>query len=147
MSKSTLQRKVHLACRELGLDEDARHALQLRVTGKGSMRDMSEGDLAAVAKELEKAGFKPSSKGRRPPAPRADLRLIHVLWRMLGDAGVLTRPGRPGLNTFIRSRFEATWGSVPADIDMLRDHEKIAAVTQALRDMCRRHGIKVERRR
>lgn len=129
-----LQKKIHVACRQLGLDADARRDLQLAATGKASMKDMTEADLTLVVDRLKASGFvdqKPT-KSKHKPAPRADLRLCHVLWKKLGEAGALERPGRAGLNAFVRSRFEDTWSSVPADIDMLRDHAQIDAVVNAL---------------
>lgn len=145
----SLQRTIFAACRELGLDNDARRALQESVTGKSSLTDMNERELKLVVARLKADGFaytKPRNP-RRKAAPRADLRLIHVLWRALADAGALERPGRDGLNAFVRSRFGDAWGSVPADIDMLRDHEQIDAVIQALKEWVRREGIDFDWRR
>ena len=129
-----LQRKIHVGCRELGLDSDARKALQLVVTGKASMTDMTEADLNAVLKRLKQDGFKASSSGKKHAmASRPDLRLVHVLWRKLGEAGELRDTSRAGLNKFIRARFENAWSNVPADVDMMRDHVEIDQVIQALK--------------
>ena len=129
-----IQKLIHVGCRELGIDIDARRDLQLVTTGKESMADMSEDQLKAVLGALKAKGFKVRpGKTRHKRAPRADLRMIHVLWRKLGDAGALRDPSRRGLNAFIRSRFERSWGSVPADVDMMRDWTQIDAVIQALR--------------
>jgi hypothetical protein len=136
-----LQKTIFVGCRELGLDGDARRDLQLRVTGKASMSDMSEPELKAVLGALKDAGFKAKRGKKYPAAPTSDLRLIHVLWGLLGKAGKLDRPGRDGLNAFIRSAFGNSWGSVPADVDMLRDHEQINAVIRALKGMCDRKGV------
>lgn len=136
-----LQKLIHVGCRELGLDADARHDLQLAVCGKASMSDMTEAELERILDRLKQSGFKVATKGRRPAAPRADLRLIHVLWKKLGDAGALSRPDRAGLNAFIRARFGGIWQSVPADIDMLRDADQIEAVVAALRAWGKRVGI------
>lgn len=138
-----LQRKIFVGCRELGLDQAARRGLQLAVTGKASLSDMDETELKAVIKRLENDGFKPSSKGRKKPAkaPRPDLRLIHVLWRKLGEADALKDPSRAGLNAFIRTRFTSVWGSVPADIDMMRDAGQIDQVVQALKSWGQRVDI------
>ncbi len=138
-----LQRTIHVACRELGIESDDRRALQLEVCGKTSMSDMTAADLKKVLERLKKDGFKGASKApkKRPAASRADLRLIHVLWGKLGAAGVLDRPGRDGLNAFIRARFGETWEMVPADVDMLRDHSQIDAVISALKDWGKRAGI------
>jgi len=128
----SLQRLIHVACRDLHLTQDDRRDLQLAVCGKASMSDMTQTDLTKVLDRLKSDGFKPDFKGRKkhPAAPRADLRVIHVLWKKLGDAGALRKPGRAGLNTFIRARFGTVWGSVPGDVDMLRDWKQIDQVIQ-----------------
>ncbi|MBN8294716.1 DUF1018 domain-containing protein [Rhodobacter sp. NTK016B] len=141
----SLMKQIHVACRQLGLDTETRRDLQLRAVGKASMSDMSKPELERLLEELKKRGFKPSTSLRHTPAPRADLRYVHVLWRLLGKAGVLDRPGRDGLNAFIRARFEAHWASVPIDVDALRDAGQINDLTRALQGMCRRHGVQVER--
>ncbi|SFQ13935.1 Protein of unknown function [Roseivivax halotolerans] len=140
-----LQKTIHVGCRELGLNAEARHDLQLLVTGKASLRDMNETELKAVVSALKDRGFKLSAgTGRKPRAKRADIRYIHVLWSLLGNAGKLTRPGRDGLNAFLRSRFEGKWQSVPIDVDALREPAQINAVIRALRDWCHREGIDTE---
>lgn len=149
----TLKRMIHVGCKELGLDNDTRRDLQLIATGKASMADMTEADLRKVVEALKQRGFKPygntwytarktggKSRGHTP-APRSDLRFVHVLWSQLGKAGALKRPGRDGLNAFIRLRFEGKWQSVPIDVDALRDASQINDVTRALKDMCRRAGV------
>ncbi|QFQ88248.1 DUF1018 domain-containing protein [Paracoccus kondratievae] len=152
----TLKRMIHVGCKQLGLDDDTRRDLQLVATGKTSMADMTEAELRQVVEALKNRGFKPygntyftSAKGNGRPkghamAPRADLRFVHVLWKLLGEAGVLKRPGRAGLNAFIRSRFEGKWRSVPIDVDALRNAGQINDVIQALRDMCHRAGVSVQ---
>lgn len=149
----TLKRMIHVGCKELGLDDETRRGLQLIATGKASMAEMNEAELQQVVAALKKRGFKPygntyytgrKSRGKGyAPAPRADLRFVHVLWKLLGEAGALKRPGRDGLNAFIRSRFEGKWQSVPIDIDALRDAGQINDVTRALKDMCKRAGVVV----
>lgn len=140
-----LQKTIHAACRELGLDADTRHDLQLAACGKASMRDMTEADLRGVLSALRERGYSPKQgRARRPAASRADIRLIHVLWRKLAEAGAVRRPGRDGLNAFIRARFEARWGTVPLDVDQMREWRQIDAVIQALKAMCERHGVRVE---
>jgi len=141
---ASLKRLIHVGCRELGLDQDSRHALQVAETGKASMSDMTEDELNKIIIRLKADGFKPYARKtnkRRATAPRADLRLCHVLWAKLGEVGALERPGRAGLNAFIRAQFGDTWHAVPADIDMLRDHKKIDAVIQALKAWGKREDI------
>ncbi|MGH1416877.1 MAG: gp16 family protein [Pelagimonas sp.] len=139
---AALIRKIHVGCRQLGIDSDTRHDLQLQLVGKASLSDMTEPELLRVVSALNSKGFAPSKgKTKRKEAPRADLRLVHVLWTKLGHAGALETPTRKGLNTFLRSQFETKWGSVPADVDMLRDHTQIDDVLQALMAWGKRAGI------
>ena len=148
MTARSLQRTIHVACKDLGLDQDTRRDLQLTVTGKASMSDMTEAELKLVVTALKQRGFKPSGgKGKRPGKPlasRGDLRFVHVLWKLLGEAGALKRPDRDGLNAFVRSRFENSWDSVPIDVDALRDPAQINAVIRALKAMCHRAGVDFE---
>ncbi|MDJ0826974.1 MAG: regulatory protein GemA [Rhodobacter sp.] len=141
-----LRRTIFAACRELGLDDAARRDLQERATGKSSLSAMSEHEMESVIGALKASGFKPGRGGKRHKlAPRGDLRLVHVLWSKLDKAGKVRMRGRKGLNSFIRSRFGAAWGSVPLDVDALRDADKIAALIEALKSWCEREGIPVAR--
>lgn len=155
-SALNLKRMIHVGCKQLGLDDETRRGLQLIATGKASMAEMDEDELLQVVNALKQRGFKPygttyftshksgrNAKGHAP-APRADLRFVHVLWKQLGDAGTLKRPGRAGLNAFIRSRFESKWQSVPIDVDALRDAGQINDVIRALKDMCRRAEVEIK---
>lgn len=146
-SARDLQRMIHVGCKQLGIDQDTRRDLQLVATGKASMSEMTEADLQTVVEALKKRGFKTgfnrASKGRRIAAPRADLRFVHVLWNLLGEASAIRKPGRDGLNAFVRARFEGKWQSVPIDIDALRDAGQINDVIRALKDMCRRAGVQI----
>lgn len=138
-----MQRMIFAACRQLGLDDDARRDLQVSVTGKASLSEMDDAELKLVVDRLKESGFKAASNPRQKHkrAPRGDLRFVHVLWRLLGEAGALKDPSRKGLNAFIRSRFGDHWNSVPADVDMLRDGDKIDQVIQALRAWGERKGV------
>ena len=144
-----MRRFIHFGCRELGIDGETRHDLQLLVTGKASMTDMDASDLEKLVEALRNRGFKPnftgSSKGgsktRRAPSPRADVRFCHVMWKLLVEAGAVAAPGRAGLNGFIRARFAKAWGSVPIDVDAMSDFRQIADVVEALKAMCGRAGI------
>lgn len=142
---STVLKTIHVAVRDLGLDDETRRDLQLMVTGKASLRDMTEAERLAVLEELKVRGFRPgpnpASRGHRRPATRGDVRFVHVLWGKLVKAGAVDAPGTAGLNAFIRARFEKAWGAVPIDVDSMRDWKQIATVIEALKAMCQRAGI------
>lgn len=135
---------VHVGCRELGIDGETRRDLQLLVTGKDSMTDMTEADLSKLVTALKEKGFKPHAGGarkQRPAARRADVRFAHVLWGKLHKAGAVDLAGAKGLNAFIRARFEKAWGAAVFDIDRMTDHRQIATLIEALKGMCKRAGI------
>lgn len=142
---SALRKTIHVACRELGIDGETRRDLQLLVTGKESMSDMTDSDLRTLLEALKARGFKPSGGGRpvRKPATRGDTRFAHVLWGKLAKAGAVALPGAAGLNAFVRERFGAAWGAEPIDIDRIHDWQKIRTVLEALKAMCRRAGIDI----
>lgn len=143
MTARHLQRLIHVGCRELGIAADDRHALQLLATGKESLAEMTQPELHRVVDALKARGFKPQNKGKRAPAPRADIRYCHVLWRLLHQAGAARVAGAEGLNAFIRSRFAKTWGAAPIDIDAMQDWRQINDVTLALKDWCRRAEVDI----
>jgi hypothetical protein len=145
MAERALQKLIHAGCRELGIDGETRRDLQLLVTGKASMTEMTEADLESMVQALKDRGFRPSpgAAPRRKAAERGDVRFAHVLWGKLFRAGAVDRAGAAGLNAFIRARFEKSWGAAPIDIDAMRDWRQIATVIEALKAMCARAGIRL----
>lgn len=135
-----LRAQIHIACKELGLDQAARRDLQLVETGKASMSDMTDADMHKLLDRLKRDGFSADKKPFKP-APRGDLRVVHVLWRKLGEAGAVRARGRAGLNAFVKERFGTAWGYVPVDVDHLTDKQHIDQLLQALRQMGKRAGI------
>ena len=143
MNRETAMRAIYACARQLDMDEgDRRDVIERVHPGVRSLSGLDETGMIAVATEFQRLTPKP--KAKRGLAPRADLRFVHVLWSLLGDAGKLKKPGRDGLNAFIRSRFENKWSAVPLDIDAVRDHEQIADVIDALKAWCHREGVELE---
>ena len=148
MSATTI-RMIHVACRDLGLDQETRHELQERVTGTASLSDMNERQLKLVVDELKAKGWKampksgPKKGGKqfRNFASRGDIRFCHVLWGKLVSAGVFAVPGHEGLNAFARTVLEKQSGAIILDVDSLRDHQQIALVIEVLKSRCARAGI------
>ncbi len=56
---------IHVAKRDLGLDEDTYRAKLTHITGKSSLKDMTEGERQKVLTVFRAEGFKPKSE-RRP---------------------------------------------------------------------------------
>lgn len=66
--------KIHIAKKDLALDDDTYRALLARVTGKRSAKDLTPRQVSAVLAEFERLGWepKPAAKAGRTPKPSAD---------------------------------------------------------------------------
>ena len=142
MTRRALQQKIQIARRQLALEEDDYRALIARVArGKTSSKDLSERDAKAVLAEFERLGFQPkASTKKRPASEKPEVRFIYVLWRLLSEEGAVAG-GRSALNGFISGpKFHAKYGSEPTDVEFLGT-DRARDVIEALKDMCRRHGV------
>ncbi|PWE52132.1 GemA protein [Metarhizobium album] len=57
---------IHVAKKQLGLDDDTYRAKLVLITGKASTKEMTEGERQEVLTELRRDGFQPKSTARRP---------------------------------------------------------------------------------
>lgn len=71
--------KVHIARKDLAIEEDSYRALLARVTGRASAADCNEAQLDAVLAEFARLGWKPKPKAR-PLSKKPRVRLIFALW-------------------------------------------------------------------
>lgn len=114
-------RRVHACARELGIDEDDRRALQKRVTGKASCKDMSLADLRRVLAAME---------GREAGAealPDSDLLpKLRALWISGWHLGIVRDRTDAGLAAWLRRQTgldSAAWATpvqLVAAIEALR---------------------------
>lgn len=79
--------KIHIAKKDLGLDDDSYRAMLMRIAGKTSSKDLSPLQMANVLRELERLGWQPK-RGRAKPKPAADrAKLVGKIEAQLADAG------------------------------------------------------------
>jgi phage gp16-like protein len=57
---------IHVAQKQLGLDDDTYRAKLTKITGKGSVKDMSEDERQKVLTVFRNEGFAPKGAARRP---------------------------------------------------------------------------------
>jgi hypothetical protein len=67
---------IHVANKQLGLDEDTARDLYQRVTGKRSLREMNDRELQLIVTEHRRQGFKPAEKGLQGPFAKK----LQALW-------------------------------------------------------------------
>jgi len=71
--------KIHVAKKQMDLDDDSYRAILVRVTGHTSAKDCSDADLERLLAEFKRQGFKPVST----PSGKPHVRLIYALWQRL----------------------------------------------------------------
>lgn len=103
MSHPAMLAKIHIARKELGLQEAEYRALLQRVARVESAKDLSDRAAAAVIAEFKRLGWEPR-ESKRPPAERADVRKIYALWCAL-QPGALDREA---LRAWVKRRFQVS---------------------------------------
>jgi len=111
MSKrDPLLAKIHMAKKDLGLDDTAYRAILVRVTGKDSSGNMSERQKLSAISEFKRLGWKPKppknksiSNGKyRPTSNKAWVRLMYGLAKKLELAGYWRLDYRDALRAFVK---------------------------------------------
>lgn len=90
-AKMAMMAKIHIAKKELGLDDDTYRDVLWRVTGKRSCKKMLIGELEAVVKDMEASGFKPKTTpkhGKKPTVTKRRQGLIDKIEAILADMGL-----------------------------------------------------------
>lgn len=90
-TKKPLMAKIHIAKKELALDDDTYRDVLWRVTGKRSCKDMTIAELEAVIKDMQNSGFKPKpakSHGQKPDVIKRRQSLMGKIHAMLTDLGL-----------------------------------------------------------
>lgn len=93
---------VHVAKKQLGLNDDDYRAVLLRVGGATSAADLGDRQLADVVAEFERKGF--SSKARAAGKPRPADHLValkaRAMWISLYQLGEIDNPSEQALEAF-----------------------------------------------
>lgn len=93
---------LHVAKRDLGLDDDTYRAVLERVTGKRSAKDLSEAERRAVVDELKRQGFKPSSGGRRKALEGRFAKKLQALWIAGWNLGIVRNRDDKAMLAFVK---------------------------------------------
>lgn len=83
--------KIHIAKKDLGLDDDTYRALLARVAGVTSAKDLNPRQVSAVLAEFQRLGWQAApakSQGRKTPRPAPDRqKLVGKIEAQLAEAG------------------------------------------------------------
>ncbi|ENO0459665.1 regulatory protein GemA [Salmonella enterica] len=100
MNRSQLLKVIHVARRELRLDDATYRQLLKTNCGSESLRAMSDAQLARVFAVMKKQGFKVTSK--EPPAYDRQAAMIRALWQELTTSGAVRDGSSSALNKFVQ---------------------------------------------
>ena len=105
MSRNPMLAKVHIARKELDLDDDGYRAILKRITGKTSSADLGDRQLDAVLTEFKRLGWTPkkgSADKHRPASAKAHVNKIFAVWADMCAKGIPTIANRAGLVAFVQ---------------------------------------------
>ncbi|NLR73547.1 gp16 family protein [Leeia aquatica] len=103
--RTRLIRLIHVARRELGLDDGCYRAILLQVATKTSAADLSASELQMVLDHMKRLGFKVRAKSpvqSRPLAQDAEARKVRALWLFLHELGVVKDPSERALASYVK---------------------------------------------
>jgi len=104
--KRAMLGKVHIAKKDLALEEDSYRDLLERVTGKRSAAGLRQAELHDVIEELKRLGWKakktgPKRAGKRKLAQGDQAAKIRALWLDLWHLGEIRDPSEDALAAFV----------------------------------------------
>lgn len=83
-----LQAQIHIARKELGMDDDTYRLALSNMTGKTSTKGMTLQELKTVVEGFRSRGFVPKKIGRRPRPPKDRAALMDKVEALLADKGL-----------------------------------------------------------
>ena len=95
-ARAQVQKAIFAACKRMGIDDDARHEINVHVTGKPSIKLMTLSELRQVLVHL-------NSRQSRTPLTKTQ-RLIVSLWNQLADCGRVQHRNFAALESYCRAR-------------------------------------------
>jgi hypothetical protein len=132
MSRKSLLAKIHIAKKELGLDDETYRDTLEGITGKRSASKLSDKQLATVLDVFKKHGFKPKKIDRFQSID--DPRKAIALWKNLYREGPVNDGSPEALYKFAQrlTCVDRVEWMMPGDW---------STVIEALKDWCLREGI------
>ena len=101
--RRALLAQIHIAAKELVLDEELRRDVVEIAVGKRSTRQCTDAELGKVVDAMKAKGWRPGRKGKkRPGSGKPYVRKIFAMWGALGRAGQLRNNKREALIAFVK---------------------------------------------
>lgn len=93
---------MHVAKKQLGLDDETYRAALVQVTGKSSSASMTEAERQNVLEHFRASGFKGASTGRRKPLEGRFAAKLQALWIAGWNLGLVRDRDDRALIAFVR---------------------------------------------
>jgi hypothetical protein len=125
---------LHIAKKQLGLDDDTWRDLLERETGRRSSKDMSDGERGRVLDVLKSQGFKPASRSSRKGLEGKYAGKLQALWIAGWNLGLIGNRDDAALLAFVKRQ---------TGIDhtrFLRYHDDATKAIEALKAWLARDG-------
>lgn len=127
---------IHVAKKQLGLDDDTYRATLLQIVGKDSAKAMTEAERQRVVEELRRRGFTRASKPRSKRAEGPYRGKLQALWIAMWNLGLTADKTDAGLTSFVKRQTKVD------HTRFLIHHDDATAVIEALKDwMERKAGV------
>lgn len=98
-----LIRLIHVAKRELALDDDTYRAALFTATGKNSAKGMTVPELEKALEHLKRRGFQVRrTAGSRPQADDAQSKKIRALWLEMHAQGIVKRGEESAMAAYVK---------------------------------------------
>ena len=112
-NRQRLIRLIHVAKRDLSMDDDTYRAILLRIGKKASSADLTIPELEKVLEHLKRSGFKVRSKSKSAPKPEqakpsrplaqdSESKKIRALWLFLHELGGVKNPSEEALAAYVK---------------------------------------------
>ncbi len=139
--KSKYIKLIHIAKKQLNLDDDIYRHLLTSETKKTSTKDMTVWELEKVIKNLKTKGFKVRSNSRKEKITAAEPmhKKIRSLWLTLAERGAVKNRSEKALNAYIK---RITGVEL---MNWLSDSESVKVI-ETLKKWLSRVGVKHERK-
>lgn len=95
--RRTLLAKVHIAKKDLRLDDSDYRDVVERVAGVRSSAALDVTQLDALLRELARLGFKPKKASSKP-----HVRKVFAIWNAMAEDGIVTDRSREALSAFCK---------------------------------------------
>lgn len=131
-SRMKLIKAVRAAAKRIGIEDDDRKAMQLEVTGKASLADMTPAEMGKV---LDRLNRDDKGRGLGGSQTRPHISKVRALWWTLYWLGEVDSPNDKALDAFVTRQ---------TGIAALRflDHRNAPAVIEALKRWAERAGVR-----